>query len=235
MYNNIQTKDITDIDLNNAFFHYTNINNLDGISKYGLEARVGKNSEGIEINKKIFFAIGEVGVLIIMDAWIKWLVLRPKSMFIYKCGSYFMKKTYFPKIIVDTIFHNWFKSQRRIKRSNKKLKEILSDSVFLILDLEEGIDFSYDDIDEVKNQDYSRRQLEYIYSYGNDVNDARMENWNMHTFPNKDIQIDKISLLKMHNNLRADDILKYFIENNISYVKNNLPFLFRYYNDIYKV
>ena len=57
----------------------------------------------------------------------------------------------------------------------KKLDNISENSVFLKLDLVENIDFSYDDIDEVKNQPFSRKQLSYIYTYGNDVNDSKME------------------------------------------------------------
>lgn len=34
-------KDISNINLNNTFFHYTNVNNLETIEKNGLELRVG--------------------------------------------------------------------------------------------------------------------------------------------------------------------------------------------------
>lgn len=45
--------DIRDLD-KNAFFHYTNINNLDSILKTGLKAKIGDNSGGIELMKKYF-------------------------------------------------------------------------------------------------------------------------------------------------------------------------------------
>lgn len=48
-------RDIKDIDLANTFFHYTNKNNLDNISKLGLESRIGENSLHVEKSKKVFF------------------------------------------------------------------------------------------------------------------------------------------------------------------------------------
>ena len=49
------------------------------------------------------------------------------------------------------------KNLKNIKKHNKvyeKMKCILENSVFLILDLKENIDFDYSDIDEVKNTYY---------------------------------------------------------------------------------
>lgn len=39
---NFNSKDISQIDMNNTFFHYTNKNNLNTIIKNGLEPRIGK-------------------------------------------------------------------------------------------------------------------------------------------------------------------------------------------------
>lgn len=155
--------DICEIDKNTSYFHYTNNENLDNIFNFGLEPRIDKNSIGIEKSKKVFFTIGFDNTLILMDAWIKWLVLRPKSNFIYRCGTFFMTKSYFPKFIVDNIFKNWIKSEKRIKNACESLNRILNDSVFLLLDLEKNIDFLYNDVDEVKQQKFSREQLRYIY------------------------------------------------------------------------
>ena len=108
---------IYNIDKENTFFHYTNKSNIDSIFEKGLLPNIGENSKNIEKNKKVFFTKGFDNTLILMDAWIKWLVLRPKSNFVYKCGVFFMTKKYFPKFIVSTIFKNWIKSDRRIKKA----------------------------------------------------------------------------------------------------------------------
>ena len=57
----------------------------------------------------------------------------------------------------------------------------------------------------------------------------KMEYWNMHTYSNKLIEFEKISLLKDKNEYSASKILANLIKNNILYVKENLPFLYEYY------
>ena len=42
------------------------------------------------------------------------------------------------------------------------MKESLENSCFLILDLEEEIDFSYQDINEVKAQRFDRKLLDFL-------------------------------------------------------------------------
>lgn len=225
--------DIEKIDSKSSFFHYTNINNLDSIIEKGLEPRIGENSLFIEKSKKVFFVVGTDGMLTIMDVWVKWLVLRPKSKFVYGCGAYLMTNPYFPKIIIDIIFKFWFNKKSQITKKCKELKMILEKSVFLVLDLQENIDFSYDDIDEVKAQSFSRKQLKYIYSYDSDVLDSKIEFWNMHTYSNKSIEPNKILLLKDGEDYMADLIIKNLIEKDLEYVKENYKFLYEYYNCVY--
>lgn len=227
---NIKIKDFSNINATEAFFHYTSINNLNGIINKGLEPRVGNNSKGVEVNEKVFFSVGVKGVLVLMDAWLKWIILRPSNNFVYRCGLFYMKKNYFPKFVVDMIFSNWIKNKNRIKKACKDLKRILDDSVFLILDLKEYVDFDYNDIDELKNQNFSRKQLKYIYSYIENIEDSKMEYWNMHTYVGKVIDKSKITLLKFNENFCASNILNHMIKDNIEYIKQNFPFLCEYYN-----
>lgn len=44
MYKDLIVKDISQIDIKHAFFHYTNKQNLDIILKNGLEPRIGESS-----------------------------------------------------------------------------------------------------------------------------------------------------------------------------------------------
>lgn len=95
-------RDLSEFNLNKIFLHYTNIDNLRGI-----------NEKGIEKTKKVFFSIGDKGALIIMDAWLKWLITRPKNKYIYRLGAYLMTKSYFPKFIFDIFFHFYYKNKNK--------------------------------------------------------------------------------------------------------------------------
>lgn len=55
----------------------------------------------------------------------------------------------------------------------------------------------------------------------------------MHTYSNKVIDSSKTSLLKNKDEYSASKILKQLIDNNIQYVKQNLNFLYEYYNYFY--
>ena len=120
---------------------------------------------------------------------------------------------------------------KRIKVFNQ-LKNILDNSVFLILDLKENVDFSYNDIDEVKDT-YYESFLKLLYPNESNIKDKKMEYWNMHTYSNKVIDSSKISLLKVKNEYSASKILEQLVINNIQYVKQNLNFLYEYYNYFY--
>lgn len=226
-------KDISQIDMNNTFFHYTNKNNLNSIIKNGLEPRIGKNSLYVEKSKKVFFSKGENGILTLVDVWLRWLTSKYGiNNQIYCFGTLYMRMPFCIKGIPNYVVGKSLKNKnKRIKVFNQ-LKNILDNSVFLILDLEENLDFSYNDIDEVKDT-YYESFLKLLYPSTSDIKDKKMEYWNMHTYSNKVIDSSKISLLKDNNEYYASKILKQLIENNIQYVKQNLYFLYEYYNHFY--
>lgn len=227
MYNSI---DIKELNKTTVFLHYTDKRNVKSIFSVGLLPKIGKNSKNIELNKKVFFTEGFENTLFLMDSWIKWLVLRPKSNFIYKCGCFYMTHKIFPKIVVDLIFKNWIKSDKKVKYACEKLDNILKNSVFLKLDLVENVDFSYSDIDEVKNQSFSRKQLGYVYTCDSDVSDSKMELWNMHTLKDKIIEPEKIKLIEINNNNCAKDIVLYMVDNTDLSIEDKCPFLVKYLN-----
>ena len=102
----------------------------------------------------------------------------------------------------------------------------------MILDLKKNVDFSYNDIDEVKDT-YYESFLKLLYPNESNIKDKKMEYWNMHTYSNKVIDSSKISLLKVKNEYSASKILEQLVINNIQYVKQNLNFLYEYYNYFY--
>ena len=68
-----------------------------------------------------------------------------------------------------------------------------------------------------------------IYKYNSDLSNNKMEYWNMHTYSNKIIEPSKIKLLQYQDDISAEKILKYLIENNFEYVKENCGLLYKYY------
>lgn len=233
MTNNINIKDISQINMNKTFFHYTNKNNLNTIIKNGLEPRIGENSLYVEKSKKVFFSQGGNGVLTLMDVWLRWLTAKCGiSNQIYYLGTFYMRMPLCIKSIPNYVVNKSLKNKnKRIKVFNQ-LKNILDNSVFLILDLDENVDFDYNDLDEVKDT-YYESFLKLLYPSVSDLKDKKMEYWNMHTYSNKVIDSSKISLLKDKDECSASKILKQLIDDNILYVKQNLDFLYEYYNYFY--
>lgn len=220
----------------NTFFHYTNIHNLDSISKNGLEPRIGDNAIGIEENKKIFFTIGITNSLILMESWIKWLIAKSPTDFpgkrldgpVYKIATIMLKIKFLQPLI--TLFVRWELSTKYKRISAyKKLKKILDESVYLSLDLKEGVDFSFSDMDEVKGNTFDRALLKYLYSYKSNVDDFNMEYWNMHTTANKMIEKEKIKMIKVGDSTNASDILEYMRKNSDIKIKKDLPYLYGYF------
>ncbi len=230
----IITKDITEIDLKHSFFHYTNKDNLEGILNDGLEPRVGENSLHVEKNPKIFFAKGEKGIITMIDVWLRWLTAKGNSSkYKYGLGTLYLRTPFLIKKIPNYIVKKNLENRKKRMEAYEKMKNILENSIFLILELEENIDFSYDDIDEVKDT-YYESFLRLLYPSDSNLKNKKMEYWNMHTYSNKIIESDKIAVLKDKNNCQTSQILIGIIERNIEYIKKNCRFLYEYYRYINK-
>lgn len=230
MYKDLIVKDISQIDLKHSFFHYTNKSNLDSIIKNGLEPRIGENSLYVEKTLKVFFAEGEKGIITIMDVWLKWLTGKISTgKFKYWLGTViYMRLPFCIKSIPNNMVKKSLASKEKRLKAYEKMKQILDNSIFLVLNLEENIDFNYNDIDEVKKV-YYESFLKLLYPSDSNLKDNKMEYWNMHTYSNKTIVPQKIALLKNQDNYDANNILVNIIEKNIEYIKNNYEFLYEYY------
>ncbi len=198
MKDDIIIKDISEIDLKHSFFHYTNKQNLNTIIKNGLEPRIGENSLHIEKTPKVFFVEGEKGIITIMDVWLKWLTGKINTgKFKYWFGTtIYMKIPFCIKSIPNNMVRKALLSKEKRYQAYQKMKEILDNSIFLILYLEEDIDFDYNDIDEVKNT-YYESFLELLYPKSSNLKDIKMEYWNMHTYSNKIIEPEKNITVKI--------------------------------------
>ena len=104
MENNFLCKDISEINLEHSYFHYTNKQNLYTIFKNGLEPRIGENSLYVEKTPKVFFVEGEKGIITIMDVWLKWLTSKSScNKFIYWFGTMYMRIPFCIKCIPNYI------------------------------------------------------------------------------------------------------------------------------------
>lgn len=237
----IKVKDVQDIDILFSFFHYTHKDNIEGIAKNGLLPKIGNSATGIEITEKIFFAIGPKGVFSIFDSWIRWLIAKrltdlpgeKADIPFYRFCTFMMRLPvihHLVAIIVNIVVWCEFKFKPFKVKSFKIMKEILDNSCFLLLDLEEEVDFSYKDIDEVKAQKFDRKLLKNVYARQNKMNSRKMDYWNMHTFSNVVIPINKITLLKLNDSYNCLDVLLWMVENTKVDLKVLSPFLYEFLN-----
>jgi len=237
MTKKIEMKDIAEIDLEHSFFHYTNKKNLTDIIKNGLEPRIGENSIYVEKTPKVFFVEGQRGILTIIDVWLKWLTAKGNNKkYIYGIETLYLRMPFCIKAIPNYVVKMNLENKKKRNKAYKKMRDILENSIFLVLELEENIDFSYDDIDEVKST-YYESFLKLLYPKESDLKDKKMEYWNMHTYSSKTIKANKTTVLKDGNKYKANQILIEIIEQNIEKVKKDYQFLYEYYlylNDFQK-
>ena len=59
----MKRKNIKDIDMNNAYFHFTEKGNLKSIAKNGLKAQIGDASKLVDDKSRVCFSQGVKGIL----------------------------------------------------------------------------------------------------------------------------------------------------------------------------
>ena len=114
-----------------------------------------------------------------------------------------LDKKYGTKTLCDVL--NNTSCQMTIEKRNDIFEEMFNDMCcrsYLQLNLEEEIDFSYNDIDEAKetainckkhnmdNNIYERTKM--IYGHYSNIDSMEVETFNMHTYSYKDIETNKI-------------------------------------------
>lgn len=216
--------------LNSNYFHFTPKYNLESIQKNGLIPKIGKNARYIEKTEKVFFVEGLDNLLILFDCWINVYYYMPKIPFIYTLGSHFLRQKWFPQFIADGYFGILKKTKLHKKRAYKVFDKLLDESVLLKLDLEENIDFKYDDIDEIKSRNYKKRHLElmgYSKKYSS-LENSNMDKWNLHCLSKHSININKIKLCYINGSCQLRDIFNYTINTTKLDLKDICPILYDY-------
>ncbi|MBR2658669.1 hypothetical protein IKD57_02100 [Candidatus Saccharibacteria bacterium] len=93
----------------------------------------------------------------------------------YRFGCWWLRNKYTPKVF-STIYIKMFQNMHFTKgHSRKVLKKILDESVVLVLDLKEGKDFSFEDIDEAKNVYEVNSAIKYMYPDKERFSDDKLE------------------------------------------------------------
>lgn len=218
-------------DIDRNFFHFTDEKNLNNISKNGLIPYIGSHAKYIEKSKKVFFVEGLDNLLILFDCWINVWYYMPVIPFIYTLGSHFLRQKWFPQIIADGYFGVLKKSKIHRKRAFKVFDRLLDNGILLQLELEENMDFKYNDFDEIKLRGYKKRHLElmgYSKRYSS-LNSADMDRWNMHTISDHGVESKKIKLCFLGNNNKSlRDIFDYSIKNTKLDLEVTCPILYDY-------
>ena len=174
-------------------------------------------------------------LLILFDCWInvyKKVPLLPDLKITYGLGSKAMRSKYFPMFLVDFYFMIIKNSKRHKKYAYKIFDKLLDECVLLHLDIEENIDFSFSDIDQIKSRGYRKRhliELGYSEKYS-DMNSNKMDNWKLHTLTNKGIDSSKLKLCTINNSVNIRNILNYILENTKLDLKEICPALYDYLN-----
>lgn len=217
--------DLNDMDELNSFFHFTNIGNLESIENKGLLPKKGENAFSLERTEKIFFSKGGIGTLEIIDAWIRWRIYKTIQAYyeahnLSNCKEAFITGKGYTKEIIEKTFIDFY--------------NYISNCVYLKLDLKEHEDFAYDDIDEIKKYFKKDEMLKKMYGPYSNIDSPIMESWNMHTFTNRIISPDKLSIIELNENLNALYIIKNLAEkyscDNLYYLNEFLSFANEYDN-----
>ncbi len=200
---------LKDIDDLNSFFHFTNKSNLKNINLYGLIPRIGINANNIEATKKVFFSKGKTAVLELCDVWLKWMMnnaFGPKDLYgYYKEMRFDEKRKLISLWSEEFLTREYLKDEAKLNFVFEIVYNKMKKAVYLLLDLDDSI-YSVYDIDEVKDKMLKEKEnkIDYYYMkemYGSfsNVDNNKMERWNMHTLSDVGVLPDKVSLIKASN------------------------------------
>lgn len=185
---------INDLDKDNTLFHF-DVHDLAFIEEFGFIADIGPDSKNAEKTPKVFFSKGVKGILDIIDVWLIWRMNKDHQ------NTKGWTKEFLSGLYLD----------------NKEKREITFDNMYIWLkqrkyykvDLEEGIDYLKNDVDEAKESAIQDKRCEsknyipwkFLFAYEMykgkiKHKDNTMEDWNMHTITGKNISPDKISLVQ---------------------------------------
>lgn len=217
-------------DINKNYFHFTKKKNLNSIEQKGLIPKIGLHAKSLERTKKVFFVEGLDNLLCLFDCWINVCEKYPLFPGLFNIGSKIIRHKWFPKSIMNIYFK--YTEFNKIHRfiAYKYFDIFLKNFVLLNLNIKEGVEFSSDDIDQIKEKKYNKDILikgGYSLKYSN-LESIKMDKWNMHTFSNHGVKSSKIKICYIKNSYSIFDILIFALKNTKINVKNTCPVLIKY-------
>lgn len=221
---------LTEFDFQANYFHFTKKKNLRSIEANGLLPKIGIHAQALEDTKKVFFVEGLDNLLILFDCWINVCGKYPLFPGLFNLGCKIMRYKWFPKFIIRAYFRYTEINKIHQFVAYRYFDHFLKTHVILNLELREGIDFAYNDIDQIKAKGYNK---EYLIKAGystlySDLNSNKMDKWNLHTFSNRGIPSSKIKICYIGNSYYLPDILKYALKNTKLNLKEICPILWQY-------
>lgn len=217
-------------DLNSNYFHFTKRSNLNSIEEKGLLPKISFHAMSLEDTKKVFFVEGLDNLLFLFDCWINVCSKYPLIPGMFNLGTIIMKYKWFPKSIINTYF-KWTEINKLHKFvAYKYFDYFLRSYILLNINIKEGVDFSFDDIDQIKAKNYNKEYLikgGYSLKYS-DLKSIIMDKWNLHTFTEHGVNKDKIKLCYVNNSCSMSEILNYALDNTELNIKDVCPVLWKY-------
>ena len=202
-------------ELKKIFLHFTRKNNQESIEKIGLNPNV-KKENAVGNDKEVpvvYFSEGLDGMFEILNTWVR--------------TEYYMNVQLKRRLGLDVKFGHEEVDSEILKEVYEKMYEDLKDRIYYSVDLEEGIDYEKDGIDDKKvdlktrleNKDIPEHIVEDVkWKYGDgdygNFDDIKQEKWNRNTIRGKVIEPEKLMQIASENgSLSALDIILEKYEN----------------------
>lgn len=174
----------------NFFLHFTRKKNQEDIEKKGLDPKAKKENAVANDNQTpvIYFSEGLDGMFETLNTWVRY--------------EYYNKVQERRREGIDVKFGNEEIDPKILEEVHEKMYNDLKDRMYYSIDLEEGIDYLEDDIDDKKIDLKTRNIPEFIirdakWQYGDgeysDFNDVKQERWNRNTIKGKVIEPEKLT------------------------------------------
>lgn len=217
-------------DINSNYFHFTRQSNLKSIDDKGLLPKISFHAMSLEDTKKVFFVQGLDNLLILFDCWIHVCSKYPLIPGMFNLGTKIMKYRWFPKSIINAYFKYTEYNKLHKFVAYKYFDSFLKKYVLLNLTIKEKVDFSFEDIDQIKAKKYPKEYLikgGYSPAYS-DLETIKMDKWNMHTFSNHGVDSSKLKLCYINKSCKMTDILDFAFNNTKLNIKEVCPDLWKY-------
>ncbi len=217
-------------DIHSNYFHFTKESNLESIENKGLLPKISYHAQSLEVTKKVFFVEGLDNLLILFDCWINVCEKYPHIPGAFNLGTKLKGKSRFSKLFING-YIKWTEINKLHRFvAYKYFDYFLKRYILLNIDIKEDVDFSFDDVDQIKAKGYDKDYLikgGYSLKYS-DLESIKMDKWNLHTFTEHGVSPDKIKICYVNDSYKMIDILNYALNNTSLDIAVICPILYGY-------